>query len=996
MNNSIKVKRWLLVCLCMLYMPLAWSQHNISGVVTDTYGDPLPGVSVKVKGTMHGTATDANGAYSLQAPNENAVLVFSFIGFTVQEIPVSNRSTIHVTLSEDVQQIEEVVVIGYGAVAKRDLTGAVSTVKPKELTAFTVSDPIHALQGLVPGVQISQNTGDPSGDYSIRIRGVNSIRGDNTPLYIIDGIPSSTSTISTYDIESMEVLKDASATAIYGSRGANGVVMITTKKGKAGKTNVSYDFEYGIQSQIKKFDMMDAQTWARFQNMFLVNSNTMPEAPFSESDIAAMGKGTDWQDLMFKDAPISSHNLSITGGADNVKYFVSASAMQRDGMIYNSSFNKYNIRSNLDMTISPMIDASLQLGYTNTEYYNQTDGGLHNGASMISAIYSAYPIFTPFDDNGNYADLRSRFAWSSHEILNPMMIAYETSKRTVTNTVNVNASVEFKPFKGLSLKSIVGLQNSNPRYDAYTTTKYIYSNNSASVSASRSTSVVNENILNYTLTLNNAHKFDVMGAFTYQQADNVSLSASGNTFFSDILYTYALNSAGTINTPSTGYTKWVLMSYLGRINYSFKGKYLATVSFRADGSSRYSPGQRWGYFPSGALAWRISDESFMESLTSFLSDMKIRIGYGETGSTAINPYFTQNLLTAGKTATGNGNYTYYAPSATYSGELKWETTAQWDIGLDIGLLKQRIRITADYYQKFTRDLLNTVYMPTSTGYTQTTKNIGSMSNKGIELFVDADIIRKQDFGFTAQFNIFHNKNRIEELAGGDDILGATYNSYGSGPITILREGEPMGAFYLYKFAGLDANGRLSYVDLNEDGQYTDNADRYLAGSPHPKFTYGLNIGLRYKNWDFNFFLQGSQGNKVYNMTEGMNYNSWSNRGKHVYEQSWKDGQDNSNAKYPRLESTGTIRYSDRFLEDASYLRLKNIQLAYNFPCNTWKTNSWLQGIRLFISAQDYLTLTKYSGLNPEVSSKGGDINGSIDHNTYPATKRLSFGLKVQF
>lgn len=974
-KNTLRVS---LLAAGFLFCCAVYSQNaTLRGTVKDTNSLPLIGVNVVQKGTTNGTVTDVNGSFTFDVP-ANATIQFSYMGYTTLEIPWDGRSVMNATLHEDTELLEEIVVIGYGTVAKKDLTGSVSSVKPKDLTAFTVSDPIQAMQGLVPGVQISQNTGDPSGDYSIRIRGVNSIKGDNTPLYIIDGIPSSTSIISTYDIESLEVLKDASATAIYGSRGANGVVLITTKRGKAGKTKVSYDFEYGIQSQIKKFDMMDAQTWARFQNLYLVNSGTLSEPAFTESEIAAMGNGTDWQELMFKNAPVISHNLSITGGADNVKYFVSASAMQRDGLIHNSSYNKYNIRSNLDMVISPMIEASLQLGFTNTKYFNQTDGGSHNGASMISAIYSAFPVFEPYDADGNYADLRSRYSWSSHEILNPMIIAYETSKKTVTNTINANASIVIKPVKGLTIKSIGSIQNSNPRYDAYTTEKYIYSNNSASVSASRTTSIVNENIINYNVTLNDAHKLDIMGGFTYQESERVSLNASGNTFFSDVLYTYSLKSAGNINSPETSYSKWVLMSYLGRINYSYKGKYLATASFRSDGSSRYSPGHRWGYFPSGAIAWRISDEQFMQRFTHFLSDMKIRVGYGETGSTAINPYSTQILLSDGKTATGNGNYTYYAPSSTLPGNLKWETTSQWDIGLDVGLFNHRIRVTADYYEKETRDLLNTVYLPTSSGYTQTTKNIGSMSNKGIEFLVDADIINTNDFGFTTQFNIAHNKNRIEKLAGGDDILGAVYNSFGSGSITILREGEPMGAFYLFKYAGLDERGRLSYVDFNEDGQYTDNADRYLAGSPHPKFTYGLNVGLRYKRWDLNFFLQGSQGNKVYNITEGRNYSSWSNRESHVYAQSWKEGEDNSKAKYPRIENTGTIRYSDLFLEDASYLRLKNIQLAYNLPCPDWKTKNWLEGIRIYVSAQDYLTFTKYKGIDPEVSSKGGDINGAAE------------------
>ena len=968
--------------------------RTITGVVRDAM-DPVIGANVVVKGTTNGDVTNVDGRFTIPNVPSNAVLQVSFIGYVTQEVNVGNQTSLEITIYEDVGALEEVVVIGYGTVAKRDLTGAVSTVKSEALTAFTVSDPVHALQGLVPGVLIAQNTGDPSGDYSIRIRGVNSIRGDNEPLYIIDGIPSSTSSVSSYDIESIEVLKDASATAIYGSRGANGVVLITTKKGKSGKASVSYDLEYGIQSHMKKFNLMDLPQWATFYNEYLVNTGN--DRWFSDAEIASMGKGIDWQDLMFKDAPITNHNLSVRGGTEAIKYSVSAAAMLREGLIHNSSYNRYNIRSSLDFVVSPMIDASLQLGYTNTNAMNQSSGGGNGGNTLVGGIYSASPAFEPYDAEGNYKDLRSWFPWTSHEIRNPMMVAYENTDKSVTNMTNINASIVFKPFTGFTFKSVVGIQSSDMRRDRYSTTKYIYSNNTAQINATRTTAIVNENILNYNVTLNNSHKLDLMGAFTYQQSENMPFGVSGHTFFSDVLYTYNMGAAGVVNSPTSDYSKWVLMSYLGRINYSYKSKYLATISFRSDGSSRYSAGQRWGFFPSAALAWRISDESFMKNI-EFISDMKIRYGYGQTGSTAINAYSTQNLLESGKTATGNGNRTYYSPGTTFPGDLKWETTSQWDIGLDVGLFKQRIRITADYYQKTTTDLLNAVYLPTSSGYTQTIKNIGSMSNKGIEFLVDADIIRQKDFGFTVQFNIASNKNSIVKLADGDDILGATYTSYGSGSITILREGEPMGAFYLYKDAGLDDRGRLSYVDINGDGQFTDNGDRYIAGSPHPKFTYGLNCGIRYKSWDFSFFLQGSQGGKAYNLTEMRNYSFYQgmNIESHVYAQSWREGQDNSNAHYAVISDPGLLRYSDRFLEDASFLRLKNISLTYHIPCTQWSTNNWLQGISVYVSAQDYLTITNYKGVDPEVSSKGGDINGSIDHLTYPTTKRISFGLKVQF
>ena len=976
------------------------TQRQITGTVVDEQDEPLPGVTVMVKGTTQGTVTNINGVYSLQVQNENAILVFSFIGFTTKEVSASRVNNSKIILEEASKELSEVVVIGYGTVAKKDLTGSVSSVKQKDLTSYTVSNPIYALQGLVPGVHITQNTGDPTGDYTIRIRGINSIRGDNEPLYIIDGFPESAASISPHDIESLEVLKDASATSIYGSRGANGVVIITTKKGRAAKTQVSYNFEYGIQTPIKTFNLLDSQEFARYLNYVFTGTNAYPDGVFSESEISAMGKGTDWQALMYNDAPILNHNINISGGTENTKYNVSATALKRDGLLNNTSYEKYNIRSNLDFIISPMIDASLIIGYTNTIGLNQnTLSTVASGNGLFQAINSISPFWEPYDENGNYVDFRLKLdEWAiADNKRNPMNVVNENSNKTENNAMNINTSIVFNPLKGLYIKSMLGINFSNSRNDSYQTSKYLLGNNTASISDSRSNTIVNENTINYKFTINNLHKFDIVGGFTYQQAESKSVRASGYGFFSDILYTNSLGSASTFNSPSTGYSKWVLMSYLGRINYSYKGKYLATVNFRTDGSSRYSPGSRWGYFPSGAVAWRISDEQFMESTTNFLSDLKIRLGYGETGSTAISAYATQNLLYGGRTATGNGNQLNYAPSATYPGDLKWETTAQSNIGLDIGLFKQRVQITADYYEKNTYDLLNVVSLPASSGYTSTVKNIGNMSNKGIEFLVDADIVRKKDFGFNAQFNIARNKNKIVKLADGDDILGTTYTyNPASGAITILREGETMGAFYLYKYTGLDENGRLTYEDVDGDGQYTDNSDRYVAGSPHPDFTYGLNCGVRYKNWDFSFFLQGSKGNKVLNATMVNNYLTGSNVNRDLWEQSWKNGEDNSQAKYANFQSFGTVRYSTYLLEDGSYLRLKNICLAYNLPCTAWKTKNWLQGIRIYVSAQDFLTITKYTGLDPEVSSKGGDIDRSIDFNTFPSQKRISFGINVKF
>lgn len=972
-------------------------RETLRGVIRDENNLTIPGATIVLKGTTVGTTSDLDGAFTIQAIPHQDQLEIHFIGYKPQVVTAT--ATMNIQLKVDQTSLDEIVVIGYGTAKRSDLTGAVATVKDKELTSYTVTDPLQALQGRVAGVSVSQNTGEPSGDYSIRIRGVNSILGGNSPLIIVDGIPQNSSSIGSYDIESMEILKDASATAIYGSRGANGVILITTKKGKSGETVVNYNFDYGIQKQIKKLDLMNEREWASFYNEYLVNAKILEQAPFSAEELDQMGKGTDWQDLMFKSAPISSHNLNLSGSKEKLHYYVSGTLLKREGIIPNSSFDKKNVRTNLSMPVKNWLDVNLQMGYSALVGFNQSQGGGAAGSSLMSAIYAASPHFYPYDENGDYKELRTWFPWSSHELRNPMNIVNESKYKTDNRLSNINSSFVLKPLPGLTFKTIFGYENSDSRYESYTTQKYIYSSNSASLNAIRSETAINENILNYKMTVADKHHIDVMGAYTNQSYKMKYLQASGNTFLSDISEVYDLGSAEIMNSPNSSFTKWVLQSYLGRLNYNFDEKYYLTASIRADGSSRYTKGNQWGYFPSVALAWRASNEKFLVPILAQLSisDLKLRSSYGVTGSTAINPYATQNILTTGKTATENGNYSFYAPGTVYPGNLKWETTTQWDFGLDLAFLNNRINLSVDVYRKLTEDMLNRVFLPSSSGYKNTIRNIGSMSNRGIEFMLDATIVDQEDFGITAQVNFARNVNKIEKLANGDDIFGSTHTGYASGTTTILREGQPLGAFYLYKDEGLDEEGRLQYKDFNGDGTFSDKEDRYLAGSPFPDFTYGLNTNIRYREFELSMFWQGSKGNKVYNISEMRNY-SYSqgmNIEKGVYYNSWREGQDNSNAYYPRIEQVGVLRHSDRFLEDASYLRLKNIALTYNLPVHKM-SKVIFTSLSVYVSAQNILTFTKYKGVDPEVNSKNSDIDSAIDHFTYPNTKSFTFGLKAQF
>ncbi len=1009
--NATIMKKWLfkknhsIMCLLFMFIMSAFNlmaqNKTITGVLLDKQtNETLVGASVVIKGTSIGTATDLDGKFMLEVNDPNATLVCRFIGYDTQEFPLQGQSNVTIFLSPDTEVLEEVVVVGYGTMRKSDLTGSLSSVKAKDMAAFTVSNPIQALQGRAPGVVITSNSGAPEGNFSIRIRGTNSIRGDNTPLYIIDGIPSNPSSINNQDIESVEVLKDASATAIYGSRGANGVILITTKRGKVGATSVVYEGSYGIQSQIKKIDMMNATEWAQYYNEQQLNDNG--KEFLTAEQIAALGKGTDWQSLVFKDAPIQNHNITVSGGTEKTQILISASAMLRDGLIPNSYYNKYNLRSNIDHAINDYFDVSLTTSFARTNKMTKNSGGGNRGGTLIGAAISAPPSTTPYNADGSYQDLRLSYSFMSNALYNPINLINEQSNETEADLSNNNIALTYKPIKGLSIKSSLGIETNNYRDDNYTTSKYLYSSSNASVGSTKQATYVNENIVNYNTTINKLHRIDLMGGFSYQESIYKYMSASGNGFISDAPKTHQLGAASTFGTPSTSYTKWSLMSYLTRLNYSFNSKYLATISFRADGSSRYSEGDKWGYFPSVALAWRISDESFIKNIEQ-ISDMKLRVGYGETGSTAIDPYTTLNMLSQGKTPVDGDLHTYYAAKSTLPAALKWETTTQYNIGLDLSLFNQRIKITADYYDKTTRDLLNAVTLPASSGYSTTIKNIGKMSNKGFEFLIDGDIIRTKQLSWNASANIAFNKNEVKELYGGKDIYGSRVGlSYIEDFINLIRVGEPLGVYYTYKETGYDANGNLMYEDSDGNGVLT-NDDKYITGNPHPDFTYGFNSDLQYRNFEFSFFFQGSYGNDVFNVGETANLDTGIglNIKRDVLYSHWKPGnseEQNRMAKYPKASRNVKQNYSDRYIEDGSYLRLKNVTLGYNLPVDKWGVKSWMKGIKIYVSAQNILTFTKYSGMDPEVNSWGGgnSTNLGLDYLTYPNSKSVTFGAKIQF
>lgn len=968
---------------------------DISGMVVDETGAPLPGVNVVIKGTTNGTTTDANGKFVLSVPDKSSVLVFSFIGYKPQEILVGEQTQMTVNMESDVQSLQEVVVVGYGSVKKSDLTGSVASIKSEDINAYPSTNLMQSLAGRATGVHISQNTGAPGAALSVRIRGTNSVQGSNEPLYVVDGFPYSgnPTLLNNADIESIEILKDASATAIYGSRGANGVVLITTKSGKAGKTTVDYDGYFGWQTIRKKIDMMDAREYAQFYNEQAANDNLPPH--FTQDEINALSEGTDWQDVVLRTAPIQNHAITVAGGSEKTKFSLSGSNFNQGGIIEGSDYVRNSIRANISSELSKKFTLDLNTILSRIDSDRKNSGGGNRGGSLISAMLSGYPTFSPYAADGTYTRLAEMYSWGSNVITNPLNYLEQESDQIRSNKVLANAALTFRPIEGLSIKISGGIDNADDRVDYYKTTRFINSQGSARIETDQSTSILNENTISYAKEFGR-HSISAVAGFTYQNYKATSLDASGNGFVSDVQSSFDIGAATTQGVPASSYSEWTLLSYLGRVNYTFNNKYLATVSFRADGSSRYTEGQKWGSFPSASLAWRLSEEEFIKDIP-FISDLKVRAGYGETGSTAIDPYYTLNQLQSGKVVFGDALITSYSPGKRLAGPLKWETTAQTDIGLDIGILEDRFIFTIDYYVKNTRDLLNNVPLPSSQGYTYTVQNIGKVQNKGFEFSASAVVV-DSDFKWNLAANLSTNKNKVLKLYGGTDVLGEPIDiSVINDNINILREGEPIGSFFGYVEKGYDETGRIAYEDFNENGT-RDIGDKRIIGNPHPDFIYGLNSVMSYKNFDLTIFIQGTQGNDIFNVSavnQTLDYGQALNMPRDVYQNHWTP--ENPNAKYPIISRSSGAQVSDRFVEDGSYMRVKNIQLSYNIPVSNLNV-SWLRKAQVYVSGQNLLTSTKYSWYDPEINSYGSSnsIRLGIDHYSYPTAKSVTIGARLGF
>jgi TonB-linked SusC/RagA family outer membrane protein len=982
-------------------LALSTNYAPYSGRVVNEQGEGLSGASVIIKGSDKGTQTDGNGNFAIEA-QPNDVLVASYIGHVAKEIKISgsNNMPILITLNRETESSSEVVVIAYGQIRKKDLTGSVSQVKSKDINAFPSTNVVQALNGRATGVQVMQNNGTPGSPVSVRIRGVNSILGGNEPLYVVDGFPYSGNPtfLQNADVESIEILKDASSIAMYGSRGANGVVMITTKTGKKGdRSNVSFESGYTIQSVTKKMKLLTPIQYAELYNEQAKNDGVAAYFSTAQLDSIRNGPATDWQDLVLRNAPMLNTNVTVSGGNDKTRFSLSGGAFLQEGIVKNTDFKRYSIRGNINHDISKVFNVSYNATLTRISRQLQNSQLGNRGSDVFSAMLMAPPTLSPYLPDGSYRRLTTAYPFISNAIINPLVNIYEISDKVNADRILSNLGLTIKPMDGLSIRITGGIENSNDRTDTYRNIEpSTNSVGSASIGTSQFTNLLNENIANYNKVFNKRHSLGVTAGFAYQVATSKSTGASGTGFLSDVTSTGNIGSAAIPGIPSSGYSKDVLASIISRLNYGLDEKYLFTLSFRRDGSSRYSEGNKWQNFPSAAVAWRVSKENFLAT-SNTISDLKFRASYGKTGSNSLSPYQTLTQLSSFNTTFGDALTIAYAPGSRLPGNLKWETTDQLDIGVDMGLLHDRIRFTADYYIKRTSNLLNSVQLPTSTGYSITVQNVGEIENKGFEFGVEADIIRKQDFSWNLTANISFNRNKVLKLYNNQDIYGeALYTGSLNDYINLLRPGQPLGIFYGYVETGYLPNGNIKYLDQNNDG-LINVADKTYIGDPNPDFIYGVNSVARYKGFEFTLFLQGSQGNDLFNLNKAstLDLGMGLNQPQDIYFDHWTSAK--TDTKYPRISNTLNANMSTRFVEDGSYLRFKNIQLAYNLPASKWKLN-WLKSAQVYVSGQNMVTITGYSWYDPEVNAYGSSnsIRQGIDYSIYPNSKSVTFGIRCGF
>ena len=985
-------KRLCFVMLLSIFSICSFAQNrDVKGTVTDENSEALIGVNVKVKGSTVGTITDIDGRYSLSVPS-GSTLEFSYVGYLNKEVSAANQTQIDVVLQEDSKALEEVVVIGYGTMKRSDLTGAVSSITSDRFKSGTDLSAHQLMQGAFSGVNISMNSGKPGASNTIRVRGGTSISASNEPLYVIDGVPISSSagvsssnissgnvdyfdqeavnplsSINPNDIESINILKDASATAIYGSRGANGVVMITTKKGKASMPQLDYSFNIGVSSVADKLDVLSGD---RYRKVVTDLGLTLDDK----------GDNADWQDRIFQTALSTSHYVSFMGGGTNTGYRASLGYSDQEGVMIGSDMNSANARMNVTHSaLNDKLKLNMFLNYAETSA-NQAPVsntvGSEMGSSMLYEAYVFNPTYPVRDANGEYYDVPAYR-------VNPVSFSDELIDKRKTKKFIGNITADYNFYKPFTFHVNLGYTNNTINRNSYISKNNLLGDGSqgyVSVQKLQDYSKLLETILKYNQSFGK-HTIDAMAGYSYQYFFDEGLHVTASGFLSDEFKWYSLSAAKNINKPTSFAQSNKLISMYGRVNYNYDNRYLVTGTLRRDGSSRFGKDHKWGLFPSVAASWRISQEDFFKS--KVVSDLKLRASYGITGSQEIGNYNSLSTLGAKNQAylVGGESVTIVMPQQYTNPDLKWEETSQFDVGVDFTLFNGRIRGNVDYYFKETSDLLLSLAVPSPSYITSQVANVGTVRNQGVELELGFDLLRTKDFSWDASLNLSHNKNEVVSLSNskwtGDNIQTAPCQGQGlSGTYAqLITPGQPLGTFYGKRFIGIE----------NGVEQFANNGESEVIGDAQPDLTFGIATNLSYKNWTLGINLRGSIGNDVYNCTAN-NLAYLSNLpGRNVIEEAVSSGV---KADQPKV-------FSSRFIEDASFLRLDNITLGYNFSIR--KLN--ISRARAFITGQNLFVITGYSGLDPEVNSeisRTGVAPLGIDYLSYPKARSFSAGINISF
>ncbi|WAC09420.1 SusC/RagA family TonB-linked outer membrane protein [Dyadobacter pollutisoli] len=998
----------------------ARAQDIISGVIRDESGQGLPGATIVEKGSSRYALTDVDGKFSIAAAKEFPfTLQINITGFQQQEIEIYELTSeaVEVVL-KTANLLDEVVVIGYGEQKRKDITGSVASV-PIEIKSQPVASVERLLQGSVAGAVVTQTSGQPGGGVSVQIRGNNSITAGSDPLYVIDGYPINNdysvadagvtdgskinplSSINTADIENIDVLKDASATAIYGSRGANGVVIITTKSGTKNKSSINYDAYYGTQQVLKTIPLLNAAQWWQLRKDAAVNSGKTVSIPsVTGYTLDTTGAGTDWQDAAFRKASIQSHNLSILSGSDKTRLAFSGNYFKQNGILQNTDFRRLSARVNLDHQYNDRFRVFTSLSASNTKANVAP-------TAIVANLLLTPPALPIYQNDGSFV-INSPF---ESALQNPINSLYNQLNETITNRFLGNISGEYTIADGLKAKILVGadiIGNKQNRYLPSTTAEGQALSGDAIVGSIFTSNWLNENTISYDKEINEKNKINAVAGFTAQVSETKGAIAEAAGFATDAFEYNNLATGITSIAPRSLANKWALASYLGRINYIFDERYLFTFTLRADGSSRFGDGKKWGYFPSAAFGWNINEEKFFQQFKK-VSLLKLRLSAGTTGNQNIPSYQSLSQLSYFRYNFSNTTVSGYAPNTVPNANLGWEKTFQVDAGIDLGLYKNRISIIADYYYKRTTDLLLTRTVPGTSGLSDfyngqasvVYQNIGEVSNQGIELYVNSRNLEGA-FKWNTIFIYSKNTNKILSLGEGvNQIIPVISNP------SIAKVGYPLGSFIVYKTDGIIQQGETpltpqqnkspggqKYQDINGDGVITQAGDRVVI-SNQPGFTTGLTNTFSYKGFDLTVFFQASIGGKLYNANRAnLELATGYVNGSDVLLNRWSTTNTNTDVKAAFQDPAITI--SDRFIEDATYYRLKNLSFGYTFP-KELLSKARIENLRIYISAQNPKTWTKYTGFDPEVSLNGQSlINKGIDQGVYPNNKSYQVGLSLTF